>query len=122
MSLKMEKTIEKSENAVKVEKIFTFEKGKELVAETGKKSNFNIHTTAICMAIASLNDKGKENYSLSELENEVLSLFKGFFNKPAKRTDVKILLELEPTNQSTQTFKSIFSYWRKTLKESNWIK
>lgn len=117
----MKKVTEKTAE-VKSEKIFTFEKGKELIAESGKKANFNIHTTAICMGIASLNSKGKENFSLSELENEVLSLFKGFFNKPAKRTDVKILLEKETTNQSTQTFKSIFSYWRKVLKENDWIK
>ena len=118
----MEKTTETTEK-VKTEKIFTFEKGKELLREEeGKKSKFNIHTTAICMGIASLKEKGKENYSLIELENEVLSLFKGFFNKPAKRDNVEILLVKEENNQSSQSFKSIFSYWRKVLKENNWIK
>ena len=120
----MKKTIETIEKKeiVKAEKVFSFERGKELLREEGKKSNFNIHTEAICMGIASLKEKGKENYSLIELEDEVLSLFKGFFNKPAKRGDVKVLLEKEENNQSSQNFKSIFSFWRKTLKENNWIK
>ncbi len=106
----------------KTAEVFTFEKGKELLREEGKKADFNIHTEAICMGITSLNDKGKENFSLSELESEVLSLFKGFFNKPNRRNDVKFLLEKEAENQSAQSFKSIFSYWRKVLKDNNWIK
>ena len=118
----MKKQAEKTEVVVKSEKVFSFEKGKELVREAGKKSNFNIHTEAICIAIASLKEQGKENYSLAELEKEVLSIFKGFYNKPARRTDVKILLEKEENNQSTQSFKSIFSFWSKNLKDAGWVK
>lgn len=118
----MEKQAKKPEAVVKSEKIFSFEKGRELAREEGKKSNFNIHTEAICIGITSLKEKGKENYSLNELESEVLSIFKGFYNKPARRADVKILLEKEENNQSTQNFKSIFSFWSKNLKEAGWLK
>jgi len=114
-----------TENEVKkAEKVLTLLEGKKLVAENGKKSDFNIHTEMICIGILSLKDKGITSYTTSQLENEVMGLFKGFKNQPrftSKKLEDFLVEKADKNQVSTQKFATIFGYWKPVLKRNNWI-